>query len=321
MYQIEFRNAYLRALMRDSAVDVLVATTDSGGSIADSLDQWPDPEPGQVEVLLLGSYHMDRPGLDEVNVDADDVLSPARQAELRQLTDALERWAPDKVAVERPYDRREEVAELYEAYRTGEYRYDEPSQFSAPHPKRDDPESECRSEVVQIGFRLAERLSHDRVCPIDAPAMLENDDIHALDDDDFEPERKTEVSVRDPEKHIEGVDDRLHESTIPEFLAWKNTEQRLGYNHRWMFDQLLRFGREGNLGGPDSLSTWYDRNIRMCHYLWRALDTDDDRVLVVVGSGHVHILRHLLDESPSFCPVSALPVLAECEAVGDDLEA
>jgi hypothetical protein len=40
---------------------------------------------------------------------------------------------------------------------------------------------------------------------------------------------------------------------------------------------------------------------------------DADRVVKLVGSGHVHVLRHLLSETPMFCPVSPLEVLADQE--------
>ncbi len=41
-------------------------------------DSWPECDADHVLVMLLGTYHMDHPGLDEVNIDADDVLSPGR---------------------------------------------------------------------------------------------------------------------------------------------------------------------------------------------------------------------------------------------------
>ena len=51
---------------------------------------WPQCESEQVQVMLLGTYHMDNPGLDEVNIDADDVLAADRQAQFRELVDRFE---------------------------------------------------------------------------------------------------------------------------------------------------------------------------------------------------------------------------------------
>jgi hypothetical protein len=53
-----------------------------------------------TELLILGSYHMDNPGLDAVNPEADDVLTPRRQAEIAALNAALLQFRPTKVAVE-----------------------------------------------------------------------------------------------------------------------------------------------------------------------------------------------------------------------------
>lgn len=54
-----------------------VATTNEGN--------WPEPDSGQVEVLLLGTVHMTWSEL-------DDVLGSERQRELRVLDDHLEAW-------------------------------------------------------------------------------------------------------------------------------------------------------------------------------------------------------------------------------------
>ena len=59
----------------------------------------------QVKVMLLGTFHMDELWLANTDIENDDVLAADRQAELQDLTDRLEAWNPDRVAVERPYDK------------------------------------------------------------------------------------------------------------------------------------------------------------------------------------------------------------------------
>lgn len=73
-----------------------------------------------------------------------------------------------------------------------------------------------------------------------------------------------------------------------------------------MFGIMLPAGEGANLGGPQLLGRWYERNIVMAHNLGRVLLPGTRRVLVLVRSGHVPALRNILHESPDFCPVSPL---------------
>ncbi|CAP15631.1 DUF5694 domain-containing protein [Halobacterium salinarum] len=267
---------------------------------------WPDPEESQIEVLLLGTYHMDNPGLDEVNVTADDVLTATRQAELQELVDRLEPFAPDRIGLERPWDRDDALNDTYAKYRDGEYVYGEEYDYESVHSDRNEPGTECRSEVVQVGFRLADRLGHDRVFPIDEHPPDSGDD--PFEDRDRDSAQKTGVPVPDSEEMQRRSDDQLAASTIPEYLAWRNQEVRLRQNHLLMFDRGVRATGEA-FGSPLALSYWYDRNIRIVRHLWEAIEEGDDRAMIVVGSGHIRVLRHLLTEAPMFCPVSPLPYL------------
>lgn len=267
---------------------------------------WPVPEPGQARVLLLGTHHMDNPGLDAHNVDADDVLTAERQSELRELVGRLEKWGPDAVAVERPRERDGAVNDLYRSYRDGEYAYDEEVELHSPGPGRDDPATECRSEVVQIGFRLADQLGHDAVHAVDShpdpPAGA----------DEFSWEAPSHDQVPYPVPDFSGVEqqeaERLRDSSLTEYLRGTNEEHRLQRNHAGMFAGAVPRSDGDEYLGARMLGYWYERNLRIVQNVWDAVDPAE-RLLLVVGSGHVHVLRHLLDETPMTCPVSPLPLL------------
>lgn len=247
--------------------------------------------PGEVEVMLLGTYHFANPGRDVVKTDVTDVLTPARQAELEELSARLAQWRPDQVAVEWPADFADSTRARYARYAAGTL---------TPN----------RNEVVQLGFRLAKRLGLPGVDPIDAEMRIGNDSVGA-------------VLARRPDlkRLSDSVNASLQagaDSGGAEFRALPlaaqfrdmNGEAALhAGNSRGMFGALLPLGEGGNYGGPQVLARWYERNLRMVHHLYRALRPGTRRVLVVVGSGHVPPLRNLLDEAPQFCPVSPLPYL------------
>lgn len=268
---------------------------------------WPDCGPDQVKVMLLGTYHMDNPGLDEVNVEADDIIDSGRQEQLEELVERFVEWNPDRVAVERPYDEFERVNDIYTKYRSGQYEYGQEELFPAPHPMRDDDNSECRSEVVQIGFRLADKLDHDQVFPIDEHP--EEPDVDPFEDREIDSRRKTSVTLPEPEALQREADECLVSSSLVEYLRWMNSEDELRNNHDMMFGRDIR-AAGGEFDSPLFIAYWYDRNIRMVHHLWRALEGGDERIFLVVGSGHIRVLRHLLDETPMFCPTCPRPLLS-----------
>jgi hypothetical protein len=248
--------------------------------------------PGEVQVMLLGTYHFANPGRDAIKQDIDDVLKPQRQAELEDIATRLARWQPDRIAVEWPWSRTDTTQARYARYRAGTL---------APN----------RNEVVQIGFRLAARLGHAGVYPIDDDSYLDlNDSLRAIDlrRPEFKRTRDSMNAILQSEAATKNA--WMRQTTIVQHLQRANSDEALhGTNSLGMFGGYLAAGEGGNYGGPQFLAKWYERNFNMAHNLTRILRPDVKRILVVVGSGHVPPLRNILDEAPQFCPVSPLPLL------------
>ncbi len=58
---------------------------------------WPEPTrpaDDRIDVVLLGTYHMDQPGLDEVDPDVPDPMAATQQRQLRELADRLTALQP-----------------------------------------------------------------------------------------------------------------------------------------------------------------------------------------------------------------------------------
>jgi hypothetical protein len=248
--------------------------------------------PGEVQVMLVGTYHFANPGHDVVRQDIDDVLSPQRQAELEDVVTRLAAWKPDRIAVEWPFSRTDTTRARYARYL---------AHTLAP----------SRNEVVQLGFRLAARLRHDAVYPIDDDSYLDlNDSLKALDRrrPEFKQTRDSLDAVL--QKEAEATNAWMRTTTIRDHLLRLNSDEALhGSNSRGMFGGYLAAGEGQNYGGPQFLAQWYARNFNMAHNLTRMLGPGVQRILVIVGSGHVPPLRNLLDEAPQFCPVSPLSLL------------
>ena len=166
-------------------------------------------------------------------------------------------------------------------------------------------------EVVQVGFRLAERLGHAAVYPIDDDSYLDlNDSLRAIDQRRPEFKRTRDSIIAVLQAEATRTNEWMRGTTIREHLVRLNGDESLHRgNSLGMFGGYLQVGDGSNYGGPQFLAQWYARNFNMAHNLTRLLGPDVKRVLVVVGSGHVPPLRNVLDEAPQFCPVSPLSVL------------
>jgi hypothetical protein len=247
---------------------------------------------GEVQVMLLGTYHFANPGRDVIKQDIDDVLEPKRQSELEDLVTRLASWKPDRIAVEQPISRTDTVRARYARYL---------AKTLAP----------SRNEVVQIGFRLASRLGHGAVYPIDDDSGLDlNDSLKAVFQRRPEFKKTSDSIVAVLQKQADATSTWMRTTTIREHLLRMNSDEALhGGNSLGMFGGFLHAGEGQNYGGPQFLAQWYARNFNMAHNLTRMLQPGVRRILVVVGGGHVAPLRNLLDEAPQFCPVSPLSLL------------
>ena len=235
-----------------------------------------DPADAPVaEVLVLGAYHFDNPGRDVAQVTVADILSPEKQAEVAAVADALAAFRPTKVVVERRAERGAEVDSLYAAYREGHHALG-------------------RSEVEQLGFRLAARLGHDRVYPADHGGEFPFGPLMAYAE---AHEPAFAAGVTDMIERLEQEADSLQRtSTVSGILRFMNRPDILRRNHG-DYVATAAVGAGDGYAGADLLSAWYDRNVRIFGNI-AALAEPRDRVLVVYGAGHAPILRELVEAAP-----------------------
>src|SRR5688572_26111220 len=101
-----------------------------------------------AQVLVIGTYHMSNPGLDPINIRADDVLMPKRQREIEELAARVARFRPTKVAIELPWGRDSTANAFYLRYVARSHTPD-------------------RTEMQQLGFRIAKAAGLPRVYGVD----------------------------------------------------------------------------------------------------------------------------------------------------------
>ena len=244
----------------------------------------------EIQVMLVGTFHFQGSERDAVSTPLD-VRTPERQAELEELVSRLASWAPQQIAVEWPASFADSTTARYRRY------------------LEDGGVARSQNEVPQLAFRLARRLGHATVHPIDHQMPIGNDSIGALLARRADMRARSDSIAAALEASAASTRKDAGGRTLVAMLRDANTDAALhGGNSGSMF-YWLSAGEGDNRGGPQLLARWYERNFYMAHNLTRVLRPETRRVLVLVGSGHVPPLRNILDESPQFCPVSPLPLL------------
>ncbi|MBQ0945607.1 hypothetical protein KAK07_19870 [Ideonella sp. 4Y16] len=248
--------------------------------------QAPAAEP--VRVMVLGTFHFDNPGLDIANVQVDDVLQPRRQAELRALADSLARFQPTLVAVEQDADALPDRAlPAYSRYLAGEGRED-------------------RNEILQIGYRLAQRAGLRRVVGIDTPGAFPFEAVQAwagrhgrsADLDAEIAAIQARVNAMEAQQRTQTIGRVLHDMNRPEVIREDN-----GFYLR-----LLGYGAGAEQPGAALLGAWTARNLAICARLVQVARAGD-RVVVVYGAGHSAALRQCVTDLPGWQLVEAVDYL------------
>jgi hypothetical protein len=230
---------------------------------------------------------MSNPGLDAVNITADDVLAPKRQREIEELAAKLTAFRPTKVAVEIPYGRDSLSNSLFRRYVAGSHALD-------------------RTEMQQLGFRVARAAGLPRIYGIDydldvnlAPVM-----VWALTH--RQPELATaaqSLSMR----LVAEADRMMKHATVGEILSALNSAR--ADSAHGIYLAALRVGADTSYPGAAVTARWYERNLKITSNILRVIDSPADRVLVIMGAAHAPILRELLERVPGVRVVPAAAVL------------
>ena len=243
----------------------------------------------RTPVMVLGMYHMSNPGQDARNVEADDPRSPRRQREIAELLDRLARFRPTLVAVEAPY-RDARLAEAWTEWRAGRREL-------------------TTNEVQQVGFRLAARLGLDGVRGVDYPMWMNG--WTPAEIEQRPPAPRAETAAAAPPSPVDPETEVLRRSTLVEYLRRLNDPERVRADHATYLKFLEPGDEVGIYERSDLLANWYKRNIRILTNLNRVTRIGQDRVVLLIGSGHRYIMDDLVRSAPYLCWVDPLTVLGD----------
>jgi len=249
---------------------------------------WHGTPEDKAKVMILGVYHFDSPNLDFVKSDKVDHLSEAKQAEIAEVLDRLAAFEPTKIVLEAtPEDTA--IEERYQAFRKDAYKLN-------------------GNEREQLGFQLAKLFGHERVYLADHRLDMDFDSVLKAAGDSGDQRFLTwfQASMGEAQSLIE----RQSKGSVREALVMLN-EPVFQERSRELYLQLARVRSTDKFVGAEVLAGWYRRNFCIFANVAGAIDSPQDRVIVIFGQGHAPYLRELVKSSPDLELVEANEYLAK----------
>ncbi|MBR9923136.1 MAG: hypothetical protein GYB31_20090 [Bacteroidetes bacterium] len=270
-----------------------------------------------ISVMLLGVYHFSNPGQDSYNTEIDDYESVKRQKEIKEVVDLLEAFKPTKILVEFSPEKQTEIDSLYNLYLENQITLKDIQGGI--------------NEVYQIGFRLGKQLDGIEVIAID-----HNGNWLAPYADFIADTLVFEDYLKYDSTYAQSVKEKNNlflESSIRQNLAYLNEQEKILENHNYYNNVAIKVRDTANIMftyqekneeidglpyqmrsfdfnniGVELVAEWYKRNL----FIYRNIlenSEESDRILVIIGSGHIFYLNQLLSDNPKFKLINPIELL------------
>ncbi len=243
--------------------------------------------PQTPQVMILGSFHFTGGGSDYVNAAVADYLSPERQAEIADVLDRLEAFAPTRILVELEPDGEMAFNQAYDQYRAGE-------------------RALTVNERQQLGMALAARLGHERLYAVDYSNGMDFDAMLGA----AQAAGQTDLLARF-EAFIAPIQTQMaspEEAALPvlDRMIAMNSAEQVAYHDLYLL--LAQMGSADNPAGAEQMELWWGRNLHIFANIARTTGPGD-RVLVIYGGGHKYLLDQFVDSAPNLERVDPLAYL------------
>jgi hypothetical protein len=212
--------------------------------------------------------------------EKEDMRSERRQKEFHEVVTCLKNFKPTKVALEVLQENEEKLNDSYVSYKNG---------YS----------SLSNNEVDQLGFRLAKQCNLNRVS-----AVAWNEDEEGIPDftnlGKWEQTDAYKSLTKLGQEMVADSNTYFQKNTLKEYLLWLN-EPRNILKGQEMYMKLALVGDKDNSAGAIwTAKYWYYRNMLIYKNLVSLIDLNQERIFVLYGSGHLHLLLQFIKESGLF---------------------
>ena len=240
-----------------------------------------------TEVLLIGTFHFNNPGLDVAKVKTFNVMSDKSQAELEVMSDKIKAFNPDKIFVEWKYDNQSRLDSLYNLYLKNQY-------FDFVKKKYPKSTFYTQNEIVQLAFRTAKKANHTKVYAMDYPNTdFPYDSVMTVIAQAKQLALKKQIDDEMTE-YVKKTNDELEKLSLTDNILRCNNDEDRKLDIGWYLSCMSIAGKADNFIGPFLVSEWYKRNIYMLSLIQKLTETTDKKIMILAGSSHIAMMKEFL---------------------------
>jgi hypothetical protein len=244
--------------------------------------------------MTLGVFHFAYYNLDAVKTEKKNqisVLDEPYQSEIAAISRAIETFRPTIIAVEQDPDQQHRIDSLFIQHKAGKLVLE-------------------KDELYQLAFRMGKDLNLPRICCVndwgrhyDSITSLLKDSLREARFEDYYAQS---LGARPAAAKVESVIDELVKANNPDRIK----DDLSGYlNGVFKYEE-----KPYDFTGVDfQTGRWFNRNLRIFRNIQRIPHTADDRILLIIGSGHLNLLNYFFSVAHEFELISPEPYLKKAK--------
>lgn len=241
-------------------------------------------------IMILGVHHLDSPNNgDMYTYKSGNVESEKRQSEIKELIMCLKEFNPTKIALEVDKELDKELNIDYINFLNGTF-------------------SLTTNEKHQIGFKLAKELNLNKLHCVN----WNKSESHVPKVLQWVTENESSI-WNDLSKELskEALENQnyLNNHTIKEFIIKLNQEEFIIKNHQIYMKLSLISDGENPIGAQWVSKYWYYRNMIIYKNIIDLFESTEDKILLIIGAAHVHLLKQFFNENGDFIVEDSLKYL------------
>ncbi|WP_096439173.1 DUF5694 domain-containing protein [Alteribacter populi] len=226
------------------------------------------------KVLVVGTFHFGG-SPDMVQIDAGNMLAVNKQKEVLEVVEKLENYKPTKVAVEVEKEKEVALNQRYEEYIDNNFEL-------------------TSNEVHQLGFRICELRNHQKIFAIDWMGNIGSRSIGEVLE--WAETNQTKLYDLITKVYIPKIKPKINGLSILEAIKSVNQKERIQIDHE-LYLNIAQIGEGMDYVGIDWVKWWYQRNLIIYNNIIKLIENADERILLLIGSAHIHLVSQFLTES------------------------